>query len=69
MDDLAILVIWFASVIGGMVLTMLFPKIFAESPTVEVRQHEAARAPSHEILHGDGFQGRRTSMVVVQEEV
>ncbi len=69
MAESAIVVIWFASIIAGMVLTMLMPKIFAESPANEVRQGEAAHAPSLEMLHVKVLQERKASMVLVEEEV
>ena len=43
MVDLAI---WFASIIAGMVLTMMMPKVLAESPAHEALQNNAADAPS-----------------------
>ncbi|MGE3979425.1 MAG: hypothetical protein AB7F94_17850 [Nitrospira sp.] len=69
MGDLAIVVIWFASVISGMLLTMLFPKAFADLSRDEVRQGEAVRAPSPEMSPVEVFQGLRTSTVVIEEEV
>lgn len=68
MDDMVILEIWCASIIAGMVLTMLMPKIFADSPVDEVRQGKAACVPSEEILHLEELQEHRASMVLVQEE-
>ena len=68
MQDIAILAIWFSSVIGGMVLTMLLPKIFTDSETTRMQWNGEARVPSHD-LHVEVFQGTRTSMVLVEEEV
>ena len=67
MDDLAIVIIWFGSVIGGMVLTMLLPNIFTDSSPSRIQWDEGMRLPSHD-LHVEAFQGARTSMVLVEEE-
>ncbi|MBS0183571.1 MAG: hypothetical protein JSS39_14335 [Nitrospira sp.] len=69
MGDLAIVVIWFVSVISGMLLTMLLPKAFADWPRDEVRQGEAVRASFPEMSPVEVFQGLRTSTVVIEEEV
>lgn len=102
MGDLAILVIWFASVISGMLLTMLLPNIFPDSRAhlneaarsklwsltelnsagfsegeaspvasygeCHVQWDGVARVPLHD-LHVEVFEGRRTSLILVEEEV
>lgn len=82
MAELAVLAIWFASVIAGMVLTMLMPHIFPDlpahqtmldktaglsSPANGVCKDEGARVRAHEVLPSEVFQGRRTSMVLIEE--
>ncbi len=68
MDHVAILVIWFSSVIAGMLLTMLLPRIFPEPHGNGVYQGEVAQVPSKEMTHLEVSQGRRASMVLVEEK-
>jgi hypothetical protein len=42
MGDMAILVIWFASIVAGMILTLLMPVMFADSRVKEATQDERA---------------------------
>ena len=51
MGDTVILVIWFASIIAGMILTLLKPVMFADSYAKEATQDERAHVTSREILH------------------
>ena len=51
MGDMVILVIWFASIIAGMILTLLMPIMFADSYAKETTQDERTHVTSREILH------------------
>jgi hypothetical protein len=51
MSDMAILAVWFASIIAGMMLTLLMPVMFADSHVKEAPQDECAHVTSQEILH------------------
>ncbi len=50
MHDFEILAIWFSSVIAGMVLTMLMPRIVSESSSSGVTQEEREGMPAHQEL-------------------
>ena len=50
MGDMAISVIWFASIIAGMVLTLLLLVVFSDSYVREATQDERARVPSQDNL-------------------
>lgn len=63
MHDIEILAIWFSSVIGGMILTMLMPRIFSRSRGSGVNQDECERILAHQELHeGAG------SMTLIEKE-
>lgn len=51
MGDMVILVIWFASIIAGMILTLLMPIMFVDSYAKETTQDERVQVTSREILH------------------
>lgn len=53
MGDMVILVIWFASIIAGMILTLLMPVIFVDSYVKEATQDERAHVASREVLHAE----------------
>lgn len=51
MGDMATLAVWFASIIAGMILTLLMPVMFTDSHAKEATQDERAHVTSQEILH------------------
>jgi hypothetical protein len=67
MDGIAILAMWFASVIIGMILTMIMPQLFADTRGNEVYPDKTARTPSQEMLHVEVLQGCKASMALVEE--
>jgi hypothetical protein len=50
MHEIAILIIWFSSIIAGMMLTMLLPHIFPEASGNGERQDELVPMSSEEEL-------------------
>jgi len=60
MHDIEIVAIWFSSVIGVMILTMLLPWIFSESHSSEVNPVECEPIPAHQ-----GLQKRAGSIVPI----
>ncbi len=66
MDGIAALAIWFASIIGGMLLTMIMPQLFTHTRGNDVAQYGNVCEPSHEIVQADCFQERRASMVLIE---
>jgi hypothetical protein len=63
MHDIDMLAIWFASVIAGMILTMLLPRIVSESRGSGVTQDEGERLP---IQHG--VHERAGAMILIEKE-
>lgn len=57
MSDMAILAIWFASIIAGMILTLLMPVMFADSYAMEATQDERAHVPSQDnsLMEGENL--------------
>lgn len=51
MYEMAISVIWFGSVIVGMILTMLMSRIISESHGSGVKEDECERIPAHQVVH------------------
>jgi hypothetical protein len=63
MHDIELLTIWFSSVVTGMLLTMLMPRIVSESPDNEVTQDACERIPARRRLHE-----RADSMILTGKE-
>ena len=51
MHDIEMLAIWFSSVIAGMILTMLMPRIVSEARSSGANQDACERIPAHHELH------------------
>jgi hypothetical protein len=60
MHEVAVLTIWFSSIIAGMMVTMLLPHIFPEAPGNKERQDQFVPVPSEE-----GLRERRASEIHV----
>jgi hypothetical protein len=57
MHEVAILAIWFSFTIAGMILTILMPHIFPDSPGKNGEQDQLVRVSSE-----DGLQGHRIAI-------
>ena len=53
MSDMATSAVWFASIIAGMMLTLLMPVMFADSHMKEASPDERTHVASQETLHVD----------------
>lgn len=51
MTEMAIVIVWCGAIIAGMILTLLMPVMFADSPAKHVAQDESACVTSQDILH------------------
>ncbi len=51
MHDIEMLAVWFSSVITGVILTMLIPRIVSESRGSEITQDACERIPAHQGVH------------------
>lgn len=63
MHDIELLVLWFSSIISGMILTLLVPRMVSESRGSEVSQAECERIPAHQGVHD-----RAGSMILIRKE-
>lgn len=58
MHDMAVLMIWFAMNIAGVILTMCLPQIFPDAPSGEEVRDEVVHLAPYE-----GFEGERMSII------